>query len=222
MYAVNSQGPLCKNQPPISKTTITQRRSYHSQAQALSDNLFRGEEEQRYYYIYQTQTANELSGVFSPDIWGRLILQACHKEDFVKHAVVGIAALHMTVQDSSVGDGSSPRVISASLRERSVAHHRLALQQYSKSVKLMSSATQKQDDGSLRNLLLGCILIACFENFHGDHHNAIRQAHIGLTIYRDWLENEAKCGRKCQPGISPRPEILEHSIVCAMARLESL
>lgn len=199
MYAVNSQGPL-----------------------SLSDNLFRSEEEQRYYHIYQTQTANELSGVFSPDVWGHLILQACHNEDFVKHAVVGIAALYMTVEDSSERHGSSSRVISASLRERSVAHHRVALQQYSKSVNLLRSAPQKRDAGCLRNLLLGCILIVCFENFHGDHHNAIRQAHIGLTLYRDWLENEAKRGGKCQPGISPRPEVLEDSIVCAMSRLESL
>jgi hypothetical protein len=157
------------------------------------------------------------------DVWGRLVLQACHKEDFVKHAVIAIAALDMTLQNSNnpLPPFRKPEILDQ-LKGRSEIHHGFALKEYSKALKLMRMATPLDDDESTRNMLLACLLTICFENFHGSIGNAMAQAQIGTKLFNNWINNEARKGAKIKSRISPRPEALETALVCTFARLDLL
>jgi hypothetical protein len=86
----------------------------------------------------------------------------------------------------------------------------------------MRFAALKHTENSVRSSLLACLLIVCFENYYGGHDNAVKQVQIGVALFQKWVKNEEKCGRRCQPGTSPRPEEMEESIIDAFSRMSNL
>jgi hypothetical protein len=59
------------------------------------------EVEKRYVQHFQMQTAFGFSGVFPTSLWDRIILQASHHEQFVRHAITAIIALRKSRETAS-------------------------------------------------------------------------------------------------------------------------
>lgn len=148
-------------------------------------------------------------------------MQACHKEDFVKHAVIAIAALDKSIEESATSPpfGIRPQD-SLKTRVQSETHHTAALKEYSKALKLMRCTTPRDEDEGTRNTLLACLLTICFENFYGTERNALTQAHIGATLFSNWIQKEIQKGKKIIPRVSPRPDAIETVLVATFARLD--
>jgi hypothetical protein len=71
-------------------------------------SLFEGESEYRYFDFFVSQPVGCLNGYFRDatctDTWNfaeRFMLQACHKEEFVRHGIIAIAAFKKTLETSS-------------------------------------------------------------------------------------------------------------------------
>ena len=143
------------------------------------------------------------------------MLQATQKEDFVKHAVIAIAALDMMTfdvdGDADIGDGG---------QNRNETHHEIALKQYSKALQLMRQTKPLDEDEATRNRLLACLLTTCFENFHGSVPNAVAQAQVGTSLFNYWIDKEEQKGAKIKPRVSPRPDALESDLVSTFARMD--
>jgi hypothetical protein len=58
---------------------------------------FESQEEWNYFQIFKEETSAELAGIFESCFWNRILLQDSHHLDFVRHAVIGIAALHKSL-----------------------------------------------------------------------------------------------------------------------------
>ncbi|KAF4635194.1 hypothetical protein G7Y89_g2903 [Cudoniella acicularis] len=56
-------------------------------------SLFRNEQEYRYFEVFTTQIANQLTGLFPSSLWNYLVLQACESNSSIRHAVIAIGAL---------------------------------------------------------------------------------------------------------------------------------
>jgi hypothetical protein len=125
--------------------------------------------------------APELSGHFNSDLWSCLVLQACEIDAPIRNAIIALAALNSTTEALCSKDSTDLRCIKAE------EHHQFAIRQYSKAIQSMRKAALggKQD---LRMTLITCVVIVCFETFHGNHESAARQAIIGM----DLIENRER------------------------------
>ena len=194
--------PDVKAQPPLCAISQQPRTT-----------LFANESENRFFQLFVANTANRLSGVFESDLWSRLVLQACESEASIRHAVIAIGALDMTsmaTQISQAKGGQTPNENADS----AIDCHRFALKQYSKAISCMREGLTRGNQ-PLRTALLGCILIVCFETYHGDHKAALSQIQIGLDLMDQWsrspTEKKSSLGR----------ELLEDEIRDAFGRLDS-
>lgn len=143
-------------------------------------NLFLSDREQQYFLIFCEQMAPQLAGHFHSDLWDCLVLQACEVDASIRSAIIALAALHSTSEIlQSAHHADLTHCIDAQ------QHHQFAIRQYSKSIQSMRKAALggKQD---LRTTLITCIVIVCFETFHGNHESAAKQAIIGLDLIESW------------------------------------
>ncbi|KAF8861635.1 hypothetical protein BDZ45DRAFT_740095 [Acephala macrosclerotiorum] len=88
---------------------------------------FHREDERRYFNVFETKTAPELTGFFKSRIWNRLMLQASHEELYAWHAVVAIGALQRTLEIANCSNDTT----------ESKRHHTVTLKQYGIALKYM-------------------------------------------------------------------------------------
>lgn len=172
--------------------------------------LFKDEQEYRYFQQFCNKTALQLSGCFDSELWSRLILQACHNDQSIRHAAIAIAALNMTL-DCSWQKSHNKRNVDPDI------HHQFAICQYSKAISHMrkAAAAGSQD---LRTTLISCIVITCFESFHGDQVSAIAQVRTGLSLVEGYFAS-LTCSTRFTP-ISVIPDIIEDELIQAFGRLD--
>lgn len=178
-----------------------------------SRNMFRNERERRSFQYFCQKTAHELSGCYATDLW-RLILQACERDTAICHAVIAIGALDLT------SNKSKPRPqLRLTASDEVEQDHRFALQQHGIAIRQMRESTSaKKSD--LRTMLIGCILLTCFETFHGNHQSAVMQIQSGLNLIEDWYSKVTSNSDHLLGTSSPSPYILEDEIVQAFGRLD--
>jgi hypothetical protein len=168
--------------------------------------LFQSNQEFQYYRLFCTTIAPYLCGNPDSDLWNRLILQACESKLSIRYAVIAIAALKSTSE-------AKHSAISSTAADAAIAsmHHQFALRVYSKAIRSMRDnvLSEKQD---LRTTLLSCIVLTCFETFHGDHKSALKQIGIGIKIIQDHLLDDNL--------FEPKIPNVEHEIIQAFGRLE--
>ncbi len=71
--------------------------------QTPRSKLFASDEEYRYFCLFREKTASTLAGYFKDSLWSRLVLQACETTPSVRHAIIAIGALDMTLNATQSG-----------------------------------------------------------------------------------------------------------------------
>ena len=147
-----------------------------------------------YFDVFRAQTANELSGYFDSTFWTRRVLQECHNEAAIRHAVVALGALYQTLEQTAdashhTGSSASPQT------ETAMGHWQVAVKQYSEACNALV-LLNNQDQKSHKTLIMASVLLACFDSFIGDHKQAIIQIQNGLDLL-DRLR--AKKGKQLLP-----------------------
>ncbi|TPX09641.1 uncharacterized protein E0L32_009114 [Thyridium curvatum] len=169
------------------------------------------EQDGLYFSLFRSHTANELSGFFDNVFWSRIVMQECHSEPAIRHAVVALGALYKTLEKATESPPSSP-TDSGLLMDSAHRHWEVALKQYSKALEASISAS-RQDVGAHRTVLMASVLLACFDSFVGDHKKAILQIQQGLRF----LESLRAERRR---SFAPKPEEpVEDEIIQMFTRL---
>lgn len=181
-----------------------------------SPNLFEEEMEGNYFVLYCTTTAKKLGGYWDASIWGRLILQACHEEPFVRHAIVSIAALDLAMADRSTPPSARRLSASAIDIEPYNTHHQFALREYGKALRLMRASPSGDEAHYVRKALISCLLIICFELYRGDPELAMTQARTAVKVLSQWLK---KLQMSRLSSNSRSSAVVEDELVSAFARL---
>ncbi|KAL1869708.1 hypothetical protein VTK73DRAFT_3012 [Phialemonium thermophilum] len=144
-----------------------------------SVNLPFTDQESLYFQLFREQTANELSGFFDNIFWSRGVLQECHSEPAIRHAVVALGALYKTLEKTCESPPGSPSDQATSAADSAFAHWEMAVKKYSQAChELVGLKSQVAE----RTLLMGSVLLACFDSFIGDHQQAIKQIQSGLGL----------------------------------------
>jgi Fungal specific transcription factor domain len=124
--------------------------------------LFKNDQEKRYFQVFSTQTASQLTGLFSSDVWTRLILQTCETHPSIRHAIIAIGALDPKTW-------RSPAKTQEETSRRQFAYH-----EYSLAIADMRR-TISEGKFDLRTKLIACIVCVCFEIYHYNKLSAFAQ-----------------------------------------------
>ncbi|KJZ74242.1 hypothetical protein HIM_06473 [Hirsutella minnesotensis 3608] len=133
-----------------------------------------------YFDLFRVQTASELSGYFNSTFWAQRVLQECHFEGAIRHAVIALGALYKTLELSSYR-GAANQVARTSEMDSVMLHWQVAVKQYSEAINAMV-LLDGENMPHHRTRLMASILLACFDSFIGDHKQAIRQIQNGLLL----------------------------------------
>lgn len=192
LIAASAARPVQPVQLPPRRAIKQQRRSTPPQTPVVQQSavtLYRpstfsfAHEEGLYFQHFQSHTASELSGYFDSVFWSRLVLQQCHAEVAIRHAVVALGALYKTLDKHSESPPTSPAP-SADPIDSAYRHWEVAIRSYSSACTSLLSMTS-QDSNMNRTRLMASILLACFDSFIGDHKQAIRQIQNGLRLLEE-------------------------------------
>ncbi|KAI0913324.1 hypothetical protein F4823DRAFT_62827 [Ustulina deusta] len=135
--------------------------------------------EGQYFQLFRDYTASELSGFFDSSFWTRRVLQECHSEDSIRHAVVALGALYKTLEKMSESPPGSPS--ETDQLDNANRHWEIAFKHYSLAIRAVVSSAF-HDQAKKRTSLMASVLLACFDSFIGDHKQAIRQIQSGLAL----------------------------------------
>lgn len=164
-----------------------------------------------YFQLFRTHTASELSGYFDSVFWTRRVLQECHSEAAIRHAVVALGALYKTLEQSCEPWGSPPAG-SVTQQDSVMSHWQVAVKQYSEACNAMV-LLNGQHEKSHRTRLMASVLLACFDSFIGDHRQAIIQIQTGLGLLEQ-LQAERR-----QRGPSSGDGQVEEELIIVFTRL---
>ncbi len=150
-----------------------------------STSLFDVEQEYRYFDVFCNKTAFDILPNFETSALPlrEVILQTCESESSIRHAVVALGALDLAA--GSLQDFSHLSLDAR--KETPLKHHQNALKQYATAIKEMRlvAANKKQD---LKNTLLTCLVILCFEAWNGNQDLAVKQIQTGFRLIRAWRD----------------------------------
>lgn len=151
---------------------------------------FQNQQEYRYFQTFSEKTVFALAGLEEPDVWSRLILQACERQESIRNAVIAIGALDQTLEAVQL-DRRKPSFDLTSVEGHVTPHHQFALQQYGKAVRKMR---EDLSDGyqDLRTAVMSCLLFVAFELFHGNHTSALQQASLGLQMIMERMTDSRR------------------------------
>jgi hypothetical protein len=175
---------------------------------------FNSDQEYLYFRHFCDGASLSIAGFFDAQLWGRVILRAAERELSLRHAVIALGALSKTLDSiSCIHDLQDRNLFTGNI------HHQFALEQFGKSVQIMreSVAAGTQD---MSTTLAGCLLVVCFESFHGNAQTAMEQARGGLKILNTCLSDIPLHQLDYGEG-SPVPSIgVESDLVHAFNRLD--
>ncbi|TQN68335.1 Aspercryptin biosynthesis cluster-specific transcription regulator atnN [Colletotrichum shisoi] len=205
--------------PPRRQHKLQARRPTPPQASAAhsaltmyrpAGNLQLTPQEGLYFQLFRSHTASELSGYFDSVFWTRTVLQECHSENAIRHAVVALGALYKTLEQTCESPPGSPSDFMSPV-DGAYKHWEVAVKQYSEAINALVQL--QRDQKSHRTLLMASVLLTCFDSFVGDHRQAIRQIQTGLGL----LEKLRAERRRSFVPVSEEP--VEEELVTMFTRL---
>ncbi|KAH8885718.1 hypothetical protein GQ53DRAFT_877142 [Thozetella sp. PMI_491] len=155
------------------------------------------EQQGRYFQLFCEHITGDLSGFFNNAFWSRIVLQECHSEAAVRHAVVALGALYYILEKREEPRSSSSADIQG-YNYDITRHWEIAVRQYSQAINALMEVG-RADTQSHRTCLVASALLAYFDSFIGDHKQAIIQIRNGLRL----LEQPRA---EWQRAFLPRPE----------------
>ncbi|KAF4119648.1 Fungal Zn(2)-Cys(6) binuclear cluster domain [Geosmithia morbida] len=183
-------------QPSLPQPSLT----IHRPAASLGLDDIEG----RYFDLFRTQTASELSGYFGHVFWTRSVPQGCHAEPAIRHAAVALGALYKTLEQSNRApshEAEPPSHASSSrdARARTVMPHwHVAVRRYSDACNaLMLLKDDTPSISSYRSRLTASVLLSCFDAFIGDHRQAIVQIQAGISLINRLKATTAATANRC-------------------------
>ena len=206
-----AQKLMRRNHPPVPAAYTPLVESVPAMLMRPSATLPFDEQEGLYFLMFQERTANELSGFFDNLFWSRAVLQECHSEAAIRHAVVALGALYKTLEKSTESPPGSPTE-DYDLVDSPMRHWEMAVKQYSQAINSLMNVNTA-DTKSHRMRLMASVLLACFDSFIGDHKQAIFQIQNGLGLLEQLRAERRRA-------FLPRPEEpVEEELIQMFTRL---
>lgn len=166
------------------------------------------EQQGLYFMLFRERTANELSGFFDSAFWSRTVLQACHYEPAIRHAVVALGALYKTLEKSTESPAHTTPANRLHHADSYARHWEVAVKQYGDAIGSIGAASRSSDPTAHRTCLMSNVLLACFDSFVGHHKEAILQIQSGLRLL-ETMRTERRRAFTPQPDVPVEEELVQ-------------
>jgi hypothetical protein len=141
--------------------------------------MFKNDQEDRYFKLFSTQTASQLTGLFASNVWNRLVLQVCERNSSVRHAVIALGAL-----DPRTWRSSNPTKSWEESLRRKFAYHEYSLA----IIEMKKSISQMTLD--LRTRLVACLVFIAFEIYHHNQKSAVGQIETMSALIEEQISEQ--------------------------------
>jgi hypothetical protein len=131
--------------------------------------------ERRCFHYFRSRVSY-VTGFFDCDFWDRLVLQACHAEPTVKHALLALSA---TYEAHELQGRNTKKAI----LDLSAPCNMFALQQYTKAMRILSCSLSA-NKSSAQVTLICCLLFVLLELLRNDSNTGLKHLKSGLQILR--------------------------------------
>lgn len=138
-------------------------------ARIVTDPAFSDVLEKRYFQFFRQRTVASTNSLMACRFWDRIVLQICHVEPAVKHAILALSSLHQ------VSDARNNAELAQKHQDYADYHHHRALVA---AQKLLSSSTAEDID----RVLIACVVFICYDNVRGNYQAAAIHTHSGRSI----------------------------------------
>ena len=185
-----------------------------------STQLVQNEQEAFYFRHYCEETVTNLAGVFELPCWGRLILQASHDQEFIRHAVIAIGSLSKNAGLELRYFSQSLPIADSSLLETSQRDEDFVLKHYGKFLDGSRKALARANPGR-RMALIVCLLIIVIEGLQWHHRSVLKHLISGLNLLDEWRTSQQKEQSSTLVGVnSHEPDVVEDEILQQFRMLE--
>ncbi len=174
---------------------------------------FDSEVEQRHFHKFQSETANEICGIFESIFWQKLVIQACHREKFVLDAVIALSAYNTSLKLSKAGLQDEAFLANAAEQAQ------FALRKYQNCLQVMQISLSNAP--SPQKALMACLLVCSFEGLLGNTVTALAHARSGQTLVENFLAEHPHPNPNFEGITSPAPFIIEDSLLQAASYFET-
>jgi hypothetical protein len=186
--------------------------------QSLMGPAFETLEENDYFKIFLNSTSCTLAGAFGTPIWGYLLPQHAAHQPFIRYGISALGAMTTTFTEA-IAKRFAGHVIDDDNCLRFSNIYKKAIALYAKFLQHMRIALSKPNH-SIRDALLGCLLVVCFEGFIGHYYNSAMHAQNCLEFFHTWLSHQRAMRPHISPYSSPNSAEVEDDIVAAMHCLD--
>jgi hypothetical protein len=178
---------------------------------------FSNETEALYFRLFLEETSLELIGVFDTSFWGQILLQESHQQDFVRHALVGIAALSKSIKTKAL-TVAYPGTFGTIWKEEATKQREYALTHFGKSLRGMKAVPWAGED-YLKKISIAILLVIVFETMYGQPDLAFSHAMVGDRLIRRRIDIRDRSRERYNNGqLSPAPRVLDGDIFSAFVR----
>ncbi|EPE32343.1 Zn2/Cys6 DNA-binding protein [Glarea lozoyensis ATCC 20868] len=147
------------------------------------------EDESRYFRVFSERTVFALSGLFegtpSSHFWTQLVLQESHNLKAIRHAVMALGALTKSLENAP-----QPSLKVNIIQSLDQKHREQAVLQHLKAIQALNLYISSSTAPQLRNALLTCLLIICFEVFQGGFLSTVQQTESGISMLRSYYSGQ--------------------------------
>ena len=146
---------------------------------AFSDVL-----EKRYFQYFRYKTVASTNSLMNSRFWDRIVLQVCHVEPAVRHAVLALSSLHQL----SEARRDDPSV--------ALSHQRYADQHYYQALGAAQSLLQSSGAEDIDRVLITCLVFTCYENVRGNYAASQLHTSSGRSIMAQHRERLSRLSRR--------------------------
>jgi hypothetical protein len=180
--------------------------------------MFETVEDHHLFGIFLDSTCHALSGAFDTSLWKYLLPQHSANEPFARYGMAALGCMTLTFMES-ISDRMAGRSSVDDSCLSSSRHYPKAISLYAQSLQHMRRALFRPDH-NIRHALLACLIVVCFEGFHGHTYATAMHALNGLDLFHSWRDRQLVIKPDALPFRSPNPAELEDDIVATMYRLD--
>ena len=135
----------------------------------VTDPAFSDVLEKRYFQFFRHRTVASTNGIVDSRFWDRVVLQACHTEPAVKHAVLALSSLHqLSILPQDCDTNYQHRLYAERQHHKALEEARV----------LIASSSQQDVD----RILIACIIFIIFEGVRGEYQAAAMHMDSGRAI----------------------------------------
>lgn len=152
-------------------------------ARIVNDPAFSNVVEKRYFQYFRRKTVASTNSLMDSRFWDRIVLQICHVEPAVKHAVLALSSLHQ---------------ISEARNDKDLAlrHQRYADHQYQRALSAAQGLLSSSSAADIDRVLIACLVFTCYDNVRGNYLSSQMHTGSGRAILAEHRDRLSRLSRR--------------------------